>query len=342
MPPLRDPRGLQIIVPVLSNLAVAYRFMGGIYDQVVQRFPAPTDAFQWPEWSREDFLRDDVESLVDHRAETPEIDASYTLREGVLRERRLKVSISYKERQQAGALAGGGPVLRLEQSKLNLLLDRHAIRRERRLAAKLRKTTNGGQLTLGGTVATKWDAASGVTIEKDIKAARKAVYDATGQHVDTMIITWDVAYVMALDPTVREILKYTTPGESILRNGEQILPKVLHGLNVVVVDSDKINTARKGAVEALTSIWQDNVILIKRSRGVQYGQPATVYGFTGPIDSTQETAFTRQNMSTAMGGYLVDRWATPDPPVDYIRAWEKLEEKVVAADIGYEIADVLT
>jgi hypothetical protein len=336
MPGTQDPRGLQIVDPVLTNLALNYRTGKGFaYDQIGGNMDVATKAGQYPVWSIDDFMRDDVESKVDHRAETPEIDFSYSLANYLLDTYRLKISITEEERWQAHT------ALRLEQSKVNGLMDRMAIRRERRLAAKLRKTTNGGQLTLGATPSVKWDATSGtIVIEKDIKAARKAVYDAIGVHVDTAIVNWDVAYVIALDPTVREILKYTSEKDSILSaNGEQVIPRNFHGLNWVVVGSDKVNTARKGATRSLSSIWSDNVRLIRTVEDNAWGDPATVYKLRAPVRGTQES---RARVTSSEGHTLVDRWAEADPPVDYIRAWERVEEKVVAPDLGYEIYDVLT
>lgn len=336
MPGTRDPRGFQLIDPVLTNLALNYRTEGFVYDAIVANMQVATNAGQYPVWSREDFMRDDVESEVDDRAETPEIDLSYSLQPYLLRNYRLKVSLTPEERAQAHI------ALRFEQTKTNFLMDRMAIRRERRLAAALRKTTNGGQLTYGAGVSTKWDASSGVTIEKDIKGARKAVYDGTGQHVDTMVITWDVAYTIALDPTVREILKYTGDGEAIIANGEKILPRRLHGLNVIIADQDKYNAAREGGAESLQSIWSDNVRLIKKGTDNAWGTPATVYSLRGQVLDTNESSSRRGSGAGRAGFALVDRWAQADPPVDYIRAWEKVQEKVTAPDIGYEIADVLT
>jgi hypothetical protein len=334
MSDLRDPRGLQVIDPILTNLALRYLPQGFIYDQVVPRMPVGKNAGQYPVWSIDDLLRDDVESHVSDRAETPEIDFSYSMEDYLLKNFRLKASITPEERGQAA------DELKVEETKVKGLLGRMALRRERRLAAALRKTTNGGQLTLGGGVSTKWNGED-PTIELDIKGARKAVYDFTGQHVDTMIINWDIAYVMALDPAIREIIKHTVDGNLIISKGEAILPKVLHGLNVVIADGTKFNTARKGAARSLSNVWQDNVVLVKRARDEEWGEPSTVYGLYGQVAATSEGR-TSRSTSTGGGSFVVDKWATADPPVDYVRAWEKVQEKVVAPDVAYEIADVLT
>ncbi len=330
---LRDPDGLQVIDPILTNLALRYFPQGFIYNDIVANMTVAQNSGQYPVWSREDLLRDDVESKVPDRAETPEIDASFSMATYLLQNYRLKVSISPEERQQAAS------ELKVEETKLKLLLMRMALRRERRLAGALRKTSNGGQLTLGGGVTKKWNEKE-ATIELDIKAARKAVYDATGQHVDTMVVNWDTAYAMALDPSIREIIKYTVDGQMVLARGEEMLPKVLHGLNVVIADGTKFNTARKGGAETLTNVWSDNVILLKRGTDEEWGEPATVYCLRGQVATTSEGRTSRS--SDSGGGFaVVDKWATADPPVDYVRAWEKVQEKVVAADVAYEIADVL-
>jgi hypothetical protein len=329
----KDARGLQLIDPVLTGLALNYRTDGLVYDQIVASQDVQTNAGQYPVWSADDFRRDDVSNEVADRAETPEIDVGYSLQPYALKNYRLKISISPEERAQAH------DALRLEQTKLNFLLDRMALRRERRLAAALRGADKGGSFTQNAlTVSTKWDAAAGATIEKDIKTARKTVYNATGQHVDTMVITWEVAYAMALDASVREILKYTVPGQMIIQNGEAILPKQIHGLNVVIVGNDMVNTAAEGATASLSSIWADNVRLIKRGVDNAWGSPATVYALRGQVLDTNQGRFSRGRAGYA----LVDRWAEADPPVDFVRAWEKVQEKVVAPDLGIEIFDVLT
>jgi hypothetical protein len=330
-----DAAGLQIIDPVLTNLALNYRSKGFAYDQIVSNMDVATNAGQYPVWSLEDFMRDDVDDIVDARSETPEIDFSYDLKPYALTPRRLKVTITNEERSQAHS------ALRLEQTKVRGLMDRFAIRRERRLAAALRKTTNGGQLTSGAGVSVKWDAGTSgtpATIEKDIKAGRKAVYDATGQMVDTLIMSWSVAYAVALDVSIREIIKYTVPGDMIIRDGEAILPKTLHGLNVVIAGG-KVNTARKGATASLADIWDDNVRLIKRVPDNSWGEPATIYSLRGLVDGQRPDG---NGGPDQPGHLLVDRWRTPDPPVDHVRGWEKVQDLVVAPDVGYEIADVLT
>lgn len=331
----RDPNGLQVIDPILTNLGIRYFPQGFVYDQIVAKLPGgiAKNSGQYPVWKLEDLLRDDVESQVDDRAETPEIDFGVEMADYLLKNYRLKVSITPEERSQAA------DELRFEETKVKGLIRRMTLRRERRLAAALRKVSAGGQLTNGGGVVHKWDT-SEATIELDVKAARKAAHDATGQHVDTMVIDWDVAYAMSLDPKIREIIKYTVDGLMVISRGEAILPKVLWGLNVVIADGTMYNTARKGAPISLKSVWDDTVRFIKRG-GDDLDEPSTIYSLEGQVAATSEG---RTNRSTSEGGgaFVIDKWATADPPVDYVRAWEKKQEKVTAPDVAYVLEDVLS
>lgn len=329
-----DPSGLQLVDPVLTNLAVRPRQTGFIAEQLVTTMNVTADTGLYPVWDVDDLLRDDVEDVVGDRAETPEIDLGYDKLPYALTPRRLKVTISDDERGQAHS------ALKFETVKIDFLMDRFRLRRERRLAAALRKTTNGGKLTLGGGVSVKWDAASSVTIEKDIKGARKAVRDATGELPNVMVLDWEVAYVMALDPSIREILKETPEALRIIVGGDRVLPPVIHGMRVVIATA-QVNTARKGAAsQNRTTVWGDSVRLLKVGEDDTWGEPATIYGLRGLVGTRRPSAGGEGDKSPSH--VVVDRWRTADPPVEHIRVWEKEQDLFAAPDIGYEITDVLT
>ena len=330
MPSTTNPAGLQVIDPVLTNLALNYKPGQFVYDQIVSHMDVATNTGQYPVWDADDFFRSgDLDPAVADRAPTPEIDLTYSLSSYALTNYRLKISFTNEERAQAH------DALRFEQTKTQFLVSRMKLERERRLAAQLRKTTNGGALTLGANAGNKWDVDAG-TIEADIKTGRKAVRDATGQAVDTIVMDWAVAYAVALQQDIRDIIKYTVPGDRILVGGEAILPRVLHGLRVVVAgEGNMYNSAKEGGTANRTAIWGDSVRLIKTAEANAWGEPATVYSLRGTVNG--------ERPSGGEPSYcLVDRWAGDDPPINYIRYWEKVQEKVVAPDVGYEIGDVLT
>lgn len=314
MPGLKSHRDLQLVDTVLTNLARAYKPSGFIYDDVCARMTVTEDAGKYPIF--DGFFDDDVDNKVADRAHTPEVDTSYSTDSYYCEDYRFKASITAKERRQAHS------ALRLEQAKLDTVLLRMAIRRERRLQALLRKTTNGGSLTLGAAAGVKWDQAT-ATIEADIKTAKIAVYNATGQVPDTIILPYEVAAAVAIQEDIRQILQYTVNGQQILDQGEFILPSQLWGMKVLIPQGAMRNSAKEGGTKSLSDIWSDNVILCKRAANEAWGSPATVYSFSAKPQ-------------------IVDRWKENDPPVEYVRAWECLDEKVTGPAMGYEISDVLT
>lgn len=310
----RNSRDLQFVDHVLTNVARGYKPSGFIAHEVAPKVSVSIDDGKFPVFNG--FFEDDTDNKVPDRAETPEIDFTWSEDSYHCEDYRLKASITRKEERNAHS------VLRLRQNKLEAVLMRMAIRRERRIAGQLRKTTNGGKLTLGGGVSKKWNDPD-ATIETDIKGAALAAYDLTGMTTNTIVIPYKVAYAVAVQPDIREILKYTVNGEEIIRLGDRILPSVIHGHRVLIPKGAMRNTAAKGEAKALEEIWQDHVrLLYLPEGGGGWGIPATAYTFEAEPE-------------------VVDRWRENDPAVEYVRAWECVDEKVCGPDLGYEIADVL-
>ena len=215
-------------------------------------------------------------------------------------------------------------MLRLRQNKLDVVLTRMAIRREKRIAAALRKTTNGGQLNLGATPSVNWDQDT-ATIEADIKTGKLAVRSATGMLTNTIVIPFPVAYAMALQEDIRAQLRWDNSGQSnnTIQLGDRVLPSVIHGHNVVIANA-MYNTAKEGSAKSLDEVWGDHVrLLYVAPGGGGWGIPSVAYSFQAEPEA-------------------VDRWRENDPPVEFVRAWECVDEKVCAPDAGYEISSVLS
>lgn len=316
MPGTKSPRQLQIVDAVLTNLARAYKPQGLIYDQVMPTIPVELDSGLYPVF--DGFFDDDTDNKVSDRAMTPEVDFAWSTDSYFCEDYRLKASITAKEERNTNS------VIRLRQTKLEGVLTRMALRRERRAAALLRKTTNGGQLNLGAAPSVNWDQAT-ATIEADIKTGAMAARDVTGMVTNAMIIPFKVAYEMAMQEDIRALLRWDVTGrpQNVLELGDRLLPGVIHGHRVIIAGG-MYNSAKEGGTKSLTDIWGDHVRLIYLPNGGGgWGIPSTAYSFKAMPEE-------------------VDRWQEKDPPVEYVRAWECLDEKVTAPDLGYEIASVLS
>lgn len=328
----RNSNALQIVDPILTNIARRYEAAGFVYDQLAHRLPVDARSAQYPVFSG--FFgddSDDIEQPIDDRSPTPEISFEWSMDTYLVQDYRLKESITNTERSQAAVM---GDPLKLEMSKVKHLRGRMAIRRELRLAKQLRHTANGGQLTGGHhTPSQKWDQDAAV-IEVDVETGALAVRGKTGMVTNTMILDLAVAMKVARQQDIRDIVKYTIPGERILAGGAQ-LPPILFGHRPLIADVTR-NTAKKGATETLSTVYSDNVRLLYVAPEPGWGIPSVAYSFAAPIDGAPAPE------PGAEGQFeVVDRWRENDPPVEYIRAWEALDEKICAPDAGYEIEDVL-
>lgn len=313
----KSPRDLQIVDAVLTNLARAYKPDGFIYDQVLPTIPVELDSGRYPIF--DNFFDDDVDNKVSDRAETPEVDFQWSTDSYYCEDYRLKASITRKEERNVHQ------VVRLRQTKLETVLMRMALRRERRAATLLRKSDiAGGGLNLGATPSTNWDTST--AIETDIMTGALASRDVTGMVTNTMILPFKVAYAMAMNATIRALLRWDVSGQAgqaPLQLGDRLLPSVIHGHRVIIAGAMR-NTAGEGGTRSLTDIWGDHVRLIYLPPGGGgWGVPSTAYSFKALPE-------------------VVDRWNANDPPVEYVRAWESLDEKVTAPDMGYELRSVLS
>lgn len=328
----RNAQALQIVDPVLTNIARQYRAQGFAYNEIAKRLPVEVRSGQYPVFSG--FFgdaSDDEGAAIDDRSPTPEVSFDWSTDTYQVKDYRLKTSITQTELRQAAA---NGDPLKLEMSKTRYLRTRQALRRELRLAKALRKTTNGGQLNLGGGVSNKWDV-DAATIEADFETGALAVRGEIGMVTNTAVMDLTVGIKIARQQDIRDLVKYTVPAERILAGGSW-LPPILFGHRLLITDVSR-NSAAKGQAESLTTVWGDNVRLLYIADNADWGVPSVAYSFAAPIDGAPAPE------PGAEGQYeVVDRYRENDPPIEYIRAWEALDEKICAPDAGYELADVLT
>jgi hypothetical protein len=297
------PRSLQVYDPVLTNFARRYKSGGYIADSLLASQPVKTLSAQYPVFTKRFWFAVLADNEVTDRAPANEVDFEWSTESYLCREYALKISITDLERMQAL------DALKLEKGKTELLTQQMKLAHEIRVAARLRKTTNGGDLNLGATPSVNWDQDT-ATIEADIKAGVVAVYDACGGLVpNVIVIPWKDA---------------TGQGVPYLKLGDRILPAVIHGMRVVIPMGAQVDGAREGnPTDSVSEIWGDHVRLLYVNEKAEWGIPSVAYKF----DHTKKK---------------VTRWSTVDPDVDYVREMERYDVKVVAPDAGYELTAVLS
>lgn len=324
----RDSRNLQVYDPVLTNVARQFRPRGFVGDIVAPSIPVGMISGQYPIYDEKYFFSAEGSNKISDRTKVPRIELSWSTDTYLCEDYGLEVDITPRERQQAL------DALQLESSKTRFLVDQMKLRKEIRIAAVLKKTTNGGQLT-GGTAATTVFATS-TAIEADWKTSKLAVYNITGIEPNVAIVPFAKAYDMATNPTLRDIFKYQVNEAAAAfiklgadENGEDIfLPRVFQGTRLVIPKGTLKQAGHEGAAKSFSDVWGTSTIFLYVDPNAGWGIPSTMYQFTHPTLTIQ---------GDGGAGLVIDQYHENNPVLDVTRATECQDEKCCAPDLGFEL-----
>lgn len=304
----------------LSNLARLYRpdLNGFIADQVCPYIGVENESDSYYIFDQGPFYATDVDDLVPDRMEPREVEFAHSTDTYSCLRRELAWTISDRERKNADSQ------LNLDRNKQLGTLGRLLLKREIRVAALLRKTTNGGLLTSGTTAQGSWATSTTTTIESDIIIGREAMRQLIGIGPNVMVIPEEVAAKMNTNAQIRDWLKYNVfqPGSNPLSEKFPLLPSVFFGMRVLVPGMLK-NTANEGQADAYSDVWSDHVRLLYVTDGPALEIPSVAYTMRA------EPLVTRQER---VGKSRVDWYAVG----------QTIAEKCVAPSAGYEIQDCVS
>lgn len=327
---------------MLTTVARQFKPHGFIYDDIVAPQMVSYRHGLFPVFNPAQYFANAGNLSVADRAQTPEVNFEWSTEPYHAKPRRLQTVITREEANQAH------PALRLDYSKTIGLMTIFATNRETRLAEILRTEANGGALEFGGKPAVQWDKGdSTVKIQEDLQKAALKVYKATGIKPNTLVLTQSMAYAIANDPTIKTLLQYRI-GERIVSEGQAaVLPEVFFGFKVKIAEGVLSNAARPGDKTSLADVWGNSARLLYTDSNAPWGVPSVVYAFRAPVtegaheppSSIMPKAGTEPG--PAAGWAVVDQWWDYDPPALHIRAWESVDERVVAPQLGYELEEVL-
>ena len=185
---------------LLSNLARMYRPTSFIADQVCPYLDVVHESDLYPVFGQGDFYGTDVDDLVPDRAEPRIVEFAHSTETYRTQRRELAWDVSDRERKNADSQFD------LERNKQVGTLGRLMLKREIRVEAMLKKTTNGGELTLGAAAQNKWDAAATTTIEDDIYDGREAMRSELVAKLDGVPKHY-VVYVLKKDGCVYDFMR---------------------------------------------------------------------------------------------------------------------------------------
>ncbi|MFZ5785516.1 MAG: hypothetical protein ACOY3Y_03645 [Acidobacteriota bacterium] len=275
--------------PLLTNIAQEYGTGGGYaYEELVPRRSVANYEFKYAIWDLGKYTSDETETLrAPGDTAKQDTDPSLTYVTGMCKAHAKKQKITDEDRATAPNPAA------LERAKIGRIV--MSLRRAKELRFRDLVQDTGSVASTIPSV--KWDAASGVTIEKNIDAAKEAFLLLCGFEATHILIPPLVAKVVKRDPTIRDLIKYTQ--DDLLVNGD--LPPTVFGLRVVIPGAVR-NTAVPGAAPALGRIWSADKVTLA------YVNPAAA---TDPEAMTSIMEFGVDGFPGGLS-YPVETWRDPD------------------------------
>ena len=172
------------------------------------------------------------------------------------------------------------------------------------------------------TPGTKWDAGSSDPIG-DVDAVRELIHDNCGLDANTMVISRDVFNVLKELPAIVDKIKYTQRG---IITADLLAP--IFGVQKVLVAGVITNSAAEGQALSPAKIWGDDVILAhvnsaQNLKAPNFGRTFAWSKFTGTK------------------GILVKSYRQEEINSDVHRVTQNVDEKLVGAECGYRLSDVL-
>lgn len=299
---------------LLSNLARLYRPVEFMADQVAPYLEVVHESDVYPVWTQGDFYGTDVDDLVPDRSAVRMVEISHTTARYQCQRRELGWDISDRERQNQDA------PLNLERNKQVATMGRLMLKREIRVAGKLRTTGNGGGLSLGTNAAASWNTAATTSIESDVRTGREAIRQAIGIRPNTIIIPEAVASGMQTNTTLNNKLLYTygdANNRPQLSDIFPLLPPVMFGMMVKVPGLIQ-DTAKEGQTETYSDVWGKSARLLYITGGPAIEIPSVAYTFRAePLTTRTWRDDERRKNNYAVG--------------------QTIDEEVVAPNAGYEI-----
>jgi hypothetical protein len=317
-----QPVGAVHVNQPLSNLARLYRPLenGFVANEVCPILPVNNESDVYYVWTQGDFYGTDVDDLVADRDEPREIEFSHSTESYQCQRRELAWSVSDRERKNADTQ------LRLERNKQVGTLGRLFLKREARIAALLRKTTNGGKLNLGAPATTKWDAAAQTYkgVITDVVKGTTLIRQTIGIRPNTIVIPGGVAEGLHKTDFFAALQQYTKGDvdSQPLYEDYPLLPRILWGMRVLVPGQIQ-NTAVEGQTASYSDVWGEAVRLLYVTPNAAIETPSVAYTFQS------------ENMETRQERRESKR-------VDWFASGFTIDERVTAPDAAYEIDDCLT
>lgn len=289
----------------LTNLAIKFRNMALVAERIFPVVPVVKESDKYYIFRQEELIIE--KALRAAGAESKEIKWDVDTSTYSAEEYALKHLVPDRIMDNADN------VVRPKMTSTQKLTDKLLLAQERRVQQIAQNTTF---ITNNAAPSVQWDQAS-PNIENDVDVAKNSVRTNAGVEASSIVLAYKVAQIVKRDTTVRNLIRYTVPGDVLLRNGD--LPPVLWNLEVIIAGAIR-NTANEAAAQSLSDIWTDDVLVFYKEA-------------TPSIDALSLGYIFR------VGNFVTKTWREEPRAGDMVEVSVIEDEKAVAAAAGYLITN---
>lgn len=295
---------------LLTNIAVKYRNPGLVGDALFPVLPVNEKSDDYLVFKKADRFTP-VDDRLGPKAEAREVDWASNTETYACKNHGLKDFVSNED------IANADAPIKPETETTEFLTDLILLNREIRIRDKALA------LSQNATPSTKWSAASGSDPVGDIEAA----IDGCFIRPNVMVIPRSVMKVLKWHAGLVDAIKYVGVGKVTAQHIAD-----LFDVEKVLVADAKVNTEKKGKTPVFADLWGKNVVMA-------YVDPKA-----GINSVTFGRTFSWKFASAGGQVFQVRRWEDPTRGIsggNVIQVESSTDEKVVAADCGYLLKDVI-
>lgn len=311
----------QIISGPLAGVSIAYRNKDYIADRVFPILDGADPKAKITKYQKGAWFRDEAGIRA---AGTRAKRGGYPLTTVPIATDEYAFAKEVTDEDRRFAKSQGAPVVQPEQDAVEFSADKIDLKKEVRVAAKIKETTwvdgnSGGEDADG-----KWSAASGNTFLTDITTGRKAIQSATGLDPNCLLIDYATFLSLKELSDLTDKIKYTQRGVF----GAELLAALLE-LDEVLVGKAIYSSAKEtkaGTDFTAANIWEVNAA---KGMGFLYHRAARL-GLNTPTSGVQVRIGYENG-----GPRRTSTWREAPEHQDVYEVAEETDIVVVASDLGY-------
>ncbi|GJD93364.1 capsid protein [Methylobacterium iners] len=312
--------------PVMTAIAIGYSNPANtlIADRVMPRIPVPAEEYKWTEYPIAEMFTV-PRTLVSRRGRVERVEFSGIERAGRTRDYGLEDGIPISDinaaaNMRARNLGNYDPENRAAEGLTNLIL----LDREVRVAAKVQDPANYSptrRLVLSGAD----QFSNGAS---DIIGVLKAAFQSTLIYrPNFMSMGRDVWTGISSHPQLVNAIRGNVTSKGIIKPEEFVDLFRGEGLRELAIGESFVNVARPGQAANLSRVWGKSIQLHFRDQNLRPEQGGITWGFTAQL-----------------GTRIAGSWEDRDVGLEggkVVRVGEKVEEQIVAKDVGFLIQNAV-